>query len=132
MWTSCYKAIANCNNYLEEFTGLTFSEYEQISDYEAEMYRYNNYQYEVRFLRAYFYFNLVRQYGDVPFTDHVLSTTEVNTLTRKPAQEVFDWIIKECDEIKDLIIPDYNNLGAWYLPVNRRKQGVPTSVLYWH
>lgn len=62
--------------------------------------------------RAYFYFNLVRQYGDVPFTDHVLSTTEVNTLTRKPAQEVFDWIIKECDEIKDLIIPDYNNLGA--------------------
>lgn len=132
MWTSCYKAIANCNNYLEEFTGLTFSEYEQISDYEAEMYRYNNYQYEVRFLRAYFYFNLVRQYGDVPFTDHVLSTTEVNTLTRKPAQEVFDWIIKECDEIKDLIIPDYNNLGLWYLPVNRRKQGVPTSVLYWH
>ena len=112
MWTSCYKAIANCNNYLEEFTGLTFSEYEQISDYEAEMYRYNNYQYEVRFLRAYFYFNLVKQYGDVPFTDHVLSTTEVNTLTRKPAQEVFDWIIKECDEIKDLIIPDYNNLGA--------------------
>ena len=36
----------------------------------------------------------------------------MNTLTRKPAQEVFDWIIKECDEIKDLIIPDYNNLGA--------------------
>lgn len=111
MWTSCYKAIANCNNYLEEFTGLTFSDYEQLSDYKAEMYRYNNYQYEVRFLRAYFYFNLVRQYGDVPFTDHVLSTGEVNTLTRKPAQEVFDWIIRECDEIKDLIIADYNNLG---------------------
>lgn len=111
MWTSSYKAIANCNNYLEEFTGLTFSDYEQISDYKAEMYRYNNYQYEVRFLRAYFYFNLVRQYGDVPFTDHVLSTDEVNTLVRKPAQEIFDWIIQECDEIKDLIIPDYNNLG---------------------
>lgn len=94
------------------------------------MYRYNNYQYEVRFLRAYFYFNLVRQYGDVPFTDHVLSTTEVNTLTRKPAQEVFDWIIKECDEIKDLIIPVIITWGLWYLPVNRRKQGVPTSVLY--
>lgn len=111
MWTSCYKAIANCNNYLEEFTGLTFSDYEQLSDYKGEMYRYNNWQYEVRFLRAYFYFNLVRQYGDVPFTDHVMIPAEANTLTRKPAQEVFDWIIKECDEIKDLIIPDYNNLG---------------------
>ena len=73
MWTSCYQQIANCNLYLDEFTGLTFSEYELISDYKGEMYRYNNYQYEVRFLRAYYYFNLVRQYGDVPFTDHVLS-----------------------------------------------------------
>ena len=71
MWTSCYQQIANCNLYLDEFTGLTFSEYELISDYKGEMYRYNNYQYEVRFLRAYYYFNLVRQYGDVPFTDHV-------------------------------------------------------------
>lgn len=112
VWTSSYKAIANCNDYLENFTGLTFSEYEQLSDYRAEMNRYNNYQYEVRFLRAYFYFNLARQYGDIPFTDHLLTTAEVNTLTRKPVQEVFDWIIGECDAIKDLIIADYNNLGT--------------------
>ena len=105
MWTACYKAIADCNLYLEEFTGLTFSDYEQISDYKAEMYRYNNYQYEVRFLRAYFYFNLVRQYGDVPFTDHVLSTSEVNS------QDIFDYIISECDAIKNDIIPDYTKLG---------------------
>ena len=111
MWTACYKAIADCNLYLEEFTGLTFSDYEQISDYKAEMYRYNNYQYEVRFLRAYFYFNLVRQYGDVPFTDHVLSTSEVNSLTRTPAQDIFDYIISECDAIKNDIIPDYTKLG---------------------
>ena len=75
------------------------------------MYRYNNYQYEVRFLRAYFYFNLVRQYGDVPFTDHVLSTSEVNSLTRTPAQDIFDYIISECDAIKNDIIPDYTKLG---------------------
>ena len=31
MWTSCYQQIANCNLYLDEFTGLTFSEYELIS-----------------------------------------------------------------------------------------------------
>ena len=102
MWTSCYQQIANCNLYLDEFTGLTFSEYELISDYKGEMYRYNNYQYEVRFLRAYYYFNLVRQYGDVPFTDHVLTTAEVNSLERRPAKEIFDFIISECDEIKVL------------------------------
>lgn len=112
VWNASYKAIANCNDYLENFTGLEFKEYEQLSDYKAEMNRYNNYQYEVRFLRAYFYFNLARQYGDIPFTDHLLSASEANTLTRKPVQEVFDWIIGECDAIKDLIIPDYNDLGT--------------------
>lgn len=63
MWTTCYTQIANCNLYLDEFTGLTFSDYELISDYKQEMFRYNNYQYEVRFLRAYYYFYLARQYG---------------------------------------------------------------------
>lgn len=123
MWTSSYQNIANCNLYLDEFTGLTFSDYELISDYQGEMYRYNNYQYEVRFLRAYFYFNLVRQYGDVPFTDHVLTAAEVNTLERRPAQEIFDFIISECDEIKDLIIEDYDNLGDWEPSGEARETG---------
>ena len=87
------------------------------------MYRYNNYQYEVRFLRAYYYFNLVRQYGDVPFTDHVLTTAEVNSLERRPAKEIFDFIISECDEIKDLIIENYENLGDWEPSNEARETG---------
>lgn len=111
LWSKNYSAIANCNIFLEEFVGLTFPELKYNADYEKQMFRYNNYQYEVRFLRAYFYFNLVRQYGDVPFTDHVLTAQEANTLTRKPAQEVFDYIIDECDAIKNEIIEDYSKLG---------------------
>lgn len=88
IWTSSYEGIANCNLYLEKFTGLTFPELALNSDYEQQMFRYNNYQYEVRFLRAYFYFNLVRQYGDVPFSDHVMTAEESNTLSRRPAQEI--------------------------------------------
>lgn len=88
MWTSCYEGIANCNLYLEKFTGLTFPELALNSDYAQQMFRYTNYQYEVRFLRAYFYFNLVRQYGDVPFSDHILTAEESNTLSRRPAQEI--------------------------------------------
>lgn len=33
MWTSCYEGIANCNLYLEKFTGLTFPELALNSDY---------------------------------------------------------------------------------------------------
>lgn len=116
MWTTSYRAIANCNLYLEEFLGLAFPELILNSDYPQQMFRYNNYQYEVRFLRAYFYFNLVRQYGDVPLVESGMSTDEINSLSRKPAQEIFEYIILECDEIKDKIIADYTNLGDMSLP----------------
>ncbi len=123
MWTSCYEGIANCNLYLEKFTGLTFPELALNSDYAQQMFRYNNYQYEVRFLRAYFYFNLVRQYGDVPFSDHVMTAEESNTLSRRPAQEIFDYIISECDDIKDKIVVDYSKLGDMALPSSPAETG---------
>lgn len=123
MWTSCYRGIANCNLFLEEFTGLTFPELAQNSDYPQQMFRYNNYQYEARFLRAYFYFNLARQYGDVPFTDKTLNTSEVNTLSRTPVQEIFKYIISECDAIKDKIIADYTDLGDMALPTESAENG---------
>lgn len=111
-WSSCYRAISNCNLYLKRFTGLTFPELEMNADYKPQMYRYNNYRYEVRCLRAYYYFLLVRQYGDVPFSDHVLTADESNSLPRTPAQDIFDYIIAECDAVKDSIIADYANLPA--------------------
>lgn len=111
-WRSCYRAISNCNLYLERFTGLTFPELEMNADYKPQMYRYNNYRYEVRCLRAYYYFLLMRQYGDVPFSDHVLTADESNALPRTPAQDIFDYIIAECDAVKDSIIADYANLPA--------------------
>ena len=111
-WRSCYRAISNCNLYLERFTGLTFPELEMNADYKPQMYRYNNYRYEVRCLRAYYYFLLVRQYGDVPFSDHVLTADESNALPRTTAQDIFDYIIAECDAVKDSIIADYANLPA--------------------
>ncbi|EKJ89493.1 SusD-like protein P2 [Bacteroides finegoldii] len=129
LWNKNYTAIAKCNQFMEEFTGLTFPELKYNADYEKQMFRYNNYQYEVRFLRAYFYFNLVRQYGDVPFTDHVMTPAEANTLSRKPAQEVFNYIIDECDNIKDEIIEDYSKLGDMALGKSETARANKITVL---
>lgn len=123
MWTTAYRAIANCNLYLAEFTGLTFPELKQNSDYPQQMFRYTNYQYEARFLRAYFYFNLARQYGDVPFTDKVLTGAEANALSRTSAQTIFEYIASECDDIKDKIIADYTDLGDMALPTEPAENG---------
>lgn len=51
------------------------------------MNRFNRYKYEVR-LRAYFYFNLVRAYGDIPLVTKVLTEEEANQVKRTPAAEV--------------------------------------------
>lgn len=116
VWTNSYSGIQACNHYLEEFLGLTFPELQFNDDYNAQMFRYNNYENEVRFLRAYFYFNLVRQYGDVPFYTHAIQADEVNSLTRTSYKEIIEFIISECDAIIHKIPIDYSALGSVALP----------------
>jgi ribonuclease HII len=51
---------------------------------------------EVYFLRAYYYFTLVRMFGDVPlFIDKRLSLTDSKSLTRAPKAEVYAQIEKD-------------------------------------
>ena len=115
-WDNSYAAIQGCNHFLDNYLGLTFPELQFNDDYLQQMFRYNNYENELRFLRAYFYFNLVRQYGDVPFYTTEMTVDEVNTLSRKPYKEIIDFIVQECDAIVNKIPVDYSNLGSMALP----------------
>ena len=111
IWTTCYHGIAYCNLFLDEFTGLEFQDYALDKNYMAEMYQYNNYQWEARFLRAYFYFLLVRQYGGVPLLTKNMTADEASVQPRATADEVFAFIDSECEAIKDKITKDYGDLG---------------------
>ena len=112
IWTTCYHGISYCNLFLDEFTGLTFEDYKLDKNFMAEMYQYNNYQWEARWARAYFYFELVRQYGGVPLKTTNMSPEEANRLPRATADEVFKFIDDECVAIKDSITKDYGDLGG--------------------
>lgn len=111
-WENSYAAIQQCNLFLDSYLGLEFPELQFNDDYQQQMFRYKNYENEVRFLRAYFYFELVRRYGDVPFYTEVITTEEVNLLSRKPYAEVIDFIVEECDAIVNKIPADYTKLGS--------------------
>ena len=115
MWTNMYSGIATCNHVINEMQGLTFDDLMLNETYKGEMHRYQNYQYEARFMRAYFYLNLVKQYGGVPLLSKEPTAAEVNTLKRASSDEVFDFIIKECTDIQDKIIADYSALGDYAL-----------------
>lgn len=116
VWKYMYDGIRVCNTVLTKFQDLKFDELVLNPDYEQQMFRYENYKWEARFWRAYFYFNLVRQYGGVPIVTPEMTTAQINSLSRNTSDEVYDYIFKECDEIKDNIIKDYGDLGNNALP----------------
>lgn len=111
IWNNAWAGITYCNEMLDNWQGLTFDEFKLNSDYLKKLNQYNNYQYECRWARAYFYFTLVRQYGDLPFKEHNMSGAEEAALTRTSSEEIFNFIDKECAEIQDKITRDYTDLG---------------------
>ena len=115
LWSNMYKGIKTCNVVLKDFQDLKFEDFELNADYQQQMFRYENYKWEARFWRAYFYFNLVRQYGGVPVIDPEMAAADVNNQPRKSSDEVFHYIFDECDAVKDSIIKDYSDLGSMAL-----------------
>ena len=107
-----YSGIRAANYFLKETKNLTFSDLNATEDYAAQMKRFNRYKYEVRLLRAYYYFTLVRAYGDVPFTTEVLTEAEANSIGRTASNEIFDFIVKECDAVASELPISYNGLDA--------------------
>lgn len=61
IWTKAYDEIRIVNNFLENY------EQAEVSDNIK-----NRYAGEARFFRAYFYFNLIKRFGDVPYILHTL------------------------------------------------------------
>ncbi len=129
IWTSCYEGISYCNLLLDEFQGLTFDDYRLDVDYLKEMYQYENYKWEARWARAYFYFLLVRQYGDVPLKTRHMEAGEANNLPRVSADSIFQFIDQECAAIKDSIIADYNNLGNMAMGIAENGRANNLAVL---
>ena len=57
---------------------------------------------ELKFLRAYAYFNLVRLYGDVPLVTAVALPSDSETLyTRIPVAQIYDVIVEDLTEAND-------------------------------
>ena len=109
IWSSAYQGITYCNEVIDNWSNLTFDQFKYNLDYEKQMYLYQNYQYEARWARAYFYFTLVRQYGNVPFKEHNTTGTEETALPCTSSDKIFAFIANECDSIKDKIIEDYSS-----------------------
>lgn len=50
---------------------------------------------ECHFLRAFYYFQQVRLYGQVPIVDHTMTAAQVAKIKRSPVKDVYDFIISD-------------------------------------
>lgn len=83
LYLSAYEGI-NRTNYLIKYKEVNLLS--ETVDFDGKEALYG----EVHFLRAYYYFNLVKMYGDVVlFTDRKLGLEDFGTLERSPKAEVY-------------------------------------------
>ncbi|MDR1556417.1 MAG: RagB/SusD family nutrient uptake outer membrane protein [Tannerellaceae bacterium] len=108
-WMTAYRAIAEVHTYLEKIDQVNLDEFIYDSNYANMLLQFELFPYELRFLRAYYYFELAKTYGDVPLVTTTLTNVEANSVERMPVQEVFQFIIGECDAIAPYLPYSYAN-----------------------
>ena len=107
-WTKSYTAIADVNMYLEKIDQTDISDWKYNSDYQNWIQQMELFPYELRFLRAYFYFELFKTYGDVPLVTTTLTNGQANNVERTPAEQIVKFIVDECDAVAPYLPETYN------------------------
>ena len=95
-WGNMYSGIYSANLFLKEAEGKTWEELKWNEDYEEIMTQFNLYGSEARFLRAYFYFDLVYLFGDVPFITTSLTPEMATESTRTDKQTILNAMNNSC------------------------------------
>jgi hypothetical protein len=108
-WAHYYEGIRRANKFLENTVG-----FEDIivrdtvtangkAQYLQQVEDIHWMQQEVRFLRAWFHFELVKRYGGVPIVTSVLSMDEELDLPQDSFDECINFIVDECDAVADTV-----------------------------
>jgi hypothetical protein len=96
-WSRMYRAIRAANVFLKNAKGLTFPDIQYNDNYKDLMKAFAVYPYEARFLRAFFYFELLKRYGSVPLDTVRLTADEANDVSQASFNDIVKFIVRECD-----------------------------------
>ena len=100
-WRAFYLGIARANTVLDKIDGVT-----GLTDA-----RKNEIIGEAKYLRAFYYFDLVKQYGGVPIVEHTGTTDpEKIQIPRNTVEEVYQFITSDL-EFSLVNLPDSYELG---------------------
>jgi len=121
VWDDYFLGIRRANEFLQSSDSVNLDLYKfdplasQQTVYLSRLAEIKNWKYEVRFLRAYFYFELVKRYGGVPLLTKIGSIDDdYSNVKRNTLAECFKFIADECDSAATILPVKYllaNDLG---------------------
>ena len=103
-WNTDYNGVFRANEVLEQIkkNGSLINSATLQARLEAE----------TRFLRAFYYFDLVRYYGKVPLIDHTVIASEANTIPRSAVADVYKLIISDLQAAISVLPASYTGVDA--------------------
>lgn len=104
-----YQGIRAANSFLVEIENVDFSRYQHQGSYQNWLKQLEYFPYEARVLRAYFFFELARRYGDIAMPLTVLTEAEANTIEKTPFSQVIAFIVNECSAAASNLPESYKN-----------------------
>ena len=123
-----YKAIHDANFYLENCLGLTFEDWKYTDGFQDTYTSYLNYQYEVRCLRAFYYFELVRRYGNIPLLTKTITKEEAQKAAPVSAENVLRFVIDECTDVAQHLPAKTTTLPGGAANMQRVSKGVALAL----
>ncbi|MCH5329773.1 MAG: RagB/SusD family nutrient uptake outer membrane protein [Alistipes sp.] len=109
---SLYEGIRYANMFLADFDSVDISQNYPNGGYEKDMAQMQYYPYEARVLRAYYFFELARRYGDIAMPLKVLTKDEANSIGKTSFDKVIDFIVSECTESAEELPTTFKGVGS--------------------
>ena len=119
-WTAMYSNIRICNQVLESIDGCPLTE---KTRYDMKL--------ESRFLRAFYYFHLLRSFGGIPLVgDNMLSPFDNYDLPRSTYEETVDYIASEFEYLAENL-PEEQNLEKYGYPTQGAALGMLVKLYHY-
>lgn len=104
LWVNLYRGVRKANQFLAESDRVDLDQYKldptpsAQAVYQTRLVEIKRWKYEARFLRAYYYFELVKRYGGVPILTKIYSIDDnFGDVKRNTLAECVQYITAECD-----------------------------------
>ena len=104
-----YNGVRAANAFMVQLETVDFSNYEYTVNYKKWIKQLDTFNAEARVLRATYFFELARRYGDIAMPLEVIDIEADRTISKTAFKDVIDFIVKECDESAQVLPTSFNS-----------------------